>query len=146
MQLGPADQARPLVDAQMGLVAEVRAAALAPPGVRIPGAARAQAGVRARAAHLRRDQRGVQQGALLDHQPPRLQLPVQFGEQPRGQPAPHQLQAEAAPVERSGASSSKPSPTKRRNEMRSQSAASSSSSERSYHSRKSNALTISSGG
>ena len=47
-------------------------------------------------ADLRLDQRGVQQRALLEHQRLRLQLTVELVEQRPGQPAPYQLEAEAA--------------------------------------------------
>ena len=97
LQLGPADQARTLVDAEMALIAEGRAPALArPAGVRVALAARARARTVRGPADLRLDQRGVQQRALLEHQRLRLQLTVELVEQRPGQAAPHQLQAEAA--------------------------------------------------
>jgi hypothetical protein len=76
------------------LVAEQRLLRHRVPG-RVPVAAARLRLILARPAAVGRDQRGVDQGARLDHQTAGIELAVEFCQQRRGQAAPGQLAAKA---------------------------------------------------
>ena len=90
----PAHQARALVDREVHLVAEQRLLRHRVPAGILVAAALDRLAL-ARPPAVGGDQRGVDQRARLDHQPPGVELAVELGQQPLGQPPPDQLAAKA---------------------------------------------------